>query len=59
MDASIATALESTATGLAASVGTVTSWWFFPIVVGLFVAGLLISLVAGFFGKRGRKRGKR
>lgn len=58
MEASVVAALTSTVTDMAGAVGTITGWWFIPIVVSIFVAGVLISLVASFFGrgKKGKKR---
>lgn len=48
-------------TGTAAVTGVfsdITGWWFVPVAVGFLVAGLAVSLIAKFIGKR-RKGGKR
>lgn len=55
---SVATAVTSAVGDVVSGIGTVVDWWFIPIVVGIFAAGVVISLVASFFGKRGKRRGK-
>lgn len=58
MEASITAAVESTVLEATGALGTLTGWWFIPVVVSLFGVSLIISLVAGFFG-RGRRKRKR
>lgn len=57
----ITTAISAGVTAITDTFNTVTGWWFFPIVVGFFVAGLAITIIAGFFGKRkgGKKKGRK
>ena len=56
MEASLATAIGSAVTDVTGSFSTVTGWWPVSVAVGLFGAGLVVSLLASFFGKRKKKR---
>ena len=51
-------AITQTVTDVTSSIGTVTSWWIFPIAITFFVAGTLLNLILGFFCKRKRRRRK-
>lgn len=59
--ADITTAISAGVTAITDTFSTVTGWWFFPIVVGFFVAGLAITIIASFFGKRkgSKKKGRK
>lgn len=52
----MATAIGSAVTDVTGSFATITGWWPVSVAVGLFGAGLVVSLLASFFGKRKRKR---
>lgn len=56
MEASMATAIGSAVTEVTGSFATITGWWPISVAVGLFGAGLVVSLLASFFGKRKKKR---
>lgn len=58
IETSIATAVTSAVADVATGISTVSSWWFVPIVVSIFVASVVIGLVGSFFGKRRRRRGR-
>lgn len=58
MDTSVASAVTTAVGDVVTGIGTVTGWFFIPIVVGIFAAGVVISLVASFFGKKGKRRGR-
>jgi LPXTG-motif cell wall-anchored protein len=53
MDASDIT---SAITTLTSAFSDITGWFPIIIAIGFFVAGTAISLIAGFFGKKRRKR---
>lgn len=53
---SMASAIGTAVTDVTGSFATITGWWPVSIAIGLFGAGLVVSLVASFFGKRKRKR---
>lgn len=56
METSLATAIGSAVTDVTGSFATITGWWPVSVAVGLFGAGLVVSLLASFFGKRKKKR---
>ena len=56
METSLATAVGSAVTDVTGSFATITGWWPVSVAVGLFGAGLVVSLLASFFGKRKKKR---
>lgn len=56
IEASMATAIGSAVTDVTGSFATVTGWWPVTVAIGLFGAGLVVSLLASFFGKRKKKR---
>ena len=53
MDASDVTAAITTLTG---AFDSITGWFPIIIAIGFFVAGTAINLIAGFFGKRKKRR---
>lgn len=53
---SMATAIGGAVTDVTGAFSTVTGWFPVTIAIGLFGAGLVVSLVASFFGKRKRRR---
>lgn len=56
METSLAAAIGSAVTDVTGSFATITGWWPISVAVGLFGAGLVVSLLASFFGKRKKKR---
>lgn len=58
IETSMATAIGSAVTEVTGGFATVTGWWPISIAVGLFGAGLVVSLIASFFGKRKRRKGR-
>ena len=56
METSLATAIGSAVTDVTGSFATITGWWPVSVAVGLFGAGLVVSLLASFFGTRKKKR---
>lgn len=56
IETSMATAIGSAVTNVTDSFATVTGWWPVTVAIGLFGAGLVVSLLASFFGKRKKKR---
>ena len=44
---------------MTSAIATITGWWFVPIAVSMFGAAVVISLVAGFFGKSMRRTKRR
>lgn len=53
---SMASAIGTAVTDVTGSFATITGWWPVSIAIGFFGAGLVVSLIASFFGKRKRKR---
>lgn len=53
MQASDITGAITTLTG---AFDSITGWFPIVIAIGFFVAGAAINLIAGFFGKRRRRR---
>ena len=56
IETSMATAIGSAVTDVTGSFATVTGWWPVSVAIGLFGAGLVVSLLASFLGKRKKKR---
>lgn len=56
IEASLATAIGSAVTDVTGAFSTVTGWFPVTIAIGLFGAGLVVSLIASFFGKRKRRK---
>lgn len=54
----VTSAITSTVGDVTGSLATVTGWWIVPFAITFFVAGILLNLVLGFFGKRRRRRRK-
>ena len=54
----VTSAITSTVGDVTGSLATVTAWWIVPFAITFFVAGTLLNLVLGFFGKRRRRRRK-
>lgn len=53
---SMATAIGDAVTEVTGAFSTVTGWFPVTIAIGLFGAGLVVSLIASFFGKRKRRK---
>lgn len=58
METSLVTGITSAVTSVTGGFSAVTGWWVVGVAVGFFGAGLVINLIASFFGKRRRRRGK-
>lgn len=56
IQASLATAIGTAVTGVTGAFSTVTGWFPVTIAIGMFGAGLVVSLIASFFGKRKRRK---
>lgn len=56
IETSMATAIGAAVTDVTGAFSTITGWWPVGIAIGLFGAGLVVSLIASFFGKRKRKK---
>lgn len=53
---SLGTAIGTAVTNVTGAFSTVTGWFPVSIAIGTFGAGLVVSLIASFFGKRKRRR---
>lgn len=53
---SLASAIGTAVTDVTGAFSTVTGWFPVTIAIGLFGAGLVVSLIASFFGKRKRRK---
>ena len=58
METSLVTGITSAVTSVTAGFSAVTGWWVVGVAVGFFGAGIVINLIASFFGKRKKRRGK-
>ena len=58
MEASLVAGVTSAVTSVTGAFSAVTGWWVVGVAVAFFGAGLVINLIASFFGKRKKKRGK-
>ena len=56
MEASLTTGIASAVTSVTGGFSAVTGWWVVGIAVAFFGAGIVINLIASFFGKRKGKR---
>lgn len=57
METSLATGIASAVTEVTGGFSAVTGWWVVGVAVAFFGAGIVINLIASFFGKRrGRRR---
>lgn len=57
METSLATGIASAVTEVTGGFSAVTGWWIVGVAVAFFGAGIVINLIASFFGKRkGRRR---
>lgn len=57
MQTSLVSGITDAVTNVTGAFSAVTGWWVVGIAVGFFGAGLVINLIASFFGKRkGRRR---
>lgn len=54
--AELTSAITATVTEVTGGLATVTAWWIVPFAISFFVAGTLLNLILGFFGKRRRSR---
>lgn len=54
----VITAIGTGTTAVTGVFSDITGWWFVPVAIGFLVAGLAVSLIAKFIGKR-RKGGRR
>ena len=58
MENSLATGVASAVTSVTGGFSAVTGWWVVGVAVAFFGAGIVINLIASFFGKRKGKRKK-
>lgn len=56
MGTSMVTGIESAVTEVTGAFSAVTGWWVVGIAVAFFGAGIVVNLIASFFGKRKGKR---
>ena len=56
METSLATGVASAVTEVTGAFSSVTSWWVIGIAVAFFGAGIVVNLIASFFGKRKKRR---
>ena len=56
MDTNLASSIEAAVTQVTSGFSAVTGWWVVGVAVAFFGAGLIINLVASFFGKRKKRR---
>ncbi len=57
METSLTTGIASAVTQVTGGFATVTGWWVIGVAVAFFGAGIIVNLIASFFGKRkGRRR---
>ena len=54
----INSAITATVGEVTSGLATVVGWWIVPFAITFFVAGTLLNLILGFFGKRRRSRRK-
>lgn len=58
MEASLTSGIASAVSSITGSFYAVTNWWVVGVAVAFFGAGLVVNLIASFFGKRKGKRRK-
>lgn len=58
MGASMASGVEAAVGQVTGAFSAVTGWWIVGVAVAFFGAGLVVNLIASFFGKRKGKRRK-
>lgn len=58
MGASMVSGIEAAVTEVTGGFSAVTGWWIVGVAVAFFGAGIVVNLIASFFGKRKGKRRK-
>ena len=58
MDTSLVSGITTAVTNVTGGFSSVTGWWCVGVAVAFFGAGLVVNLIASFFGKRKKRRGK-
>lgn len=58
METSLATGIASAVTEVTGGFSAVTGFWVVGVAVAFFGAGIVVNLIASFFGKRKGKRRK-
>lgn len=58
METSLTTGIASAVTHVTGGFSAVTGWWVVGVAVAFFGAGIVVNLIASFFGKRKGKRRK-
>lgn len=58
METSLVSGITAAVTSVTGGFSAVTGWWVIGVAVGFFGAGIVINLIASFFGKRKKRRGK-
>lgn len=57
MQTSLVSGIETAVTQVTTGFSAVTGWWVVGVAVAFFGAGIIVNLIASFFGKRkGRRR---
>lgn len=56
MGASMVSGIEAAVTEVTGGFSAVTGWWIVGVAVAFFGAGIVVNLIASFFGKRKGKR---
>ena len=56
METSLATGIASAVTEVTGGFSAVTGWWVIGIAVGFFGAGIVVNLIASFFGTRKKRK---
>ena len=58
MGASMVSGIETAVGQVTGAFSSVTGWWVVGVAVAFFGAGIVVNLIASFFGKRKGKRKK-
>lgn len=58
METSLVSGITAAVTEVTGGFSAVTGWWVVGVAVAFFGAGLVVNLIASFFGKRKGKRRK-
>lgn len=58
MPTSLVSGITTAVTDVTGGFTAVTGWWVVGVAVAFFGAGIVINLIASFFGKRRKRRGK-
>lgn len=59
METSLAAGVASAVTEITGGFSAVTGWWIVGVAVAFFGAGIVVNLIASFFGKRNKGKRKK